>query len=54
MVHAVPAAIADPDPVVPVLAGVEADATGVDAAEGAACDAMELEAATDAAGAEVA
>jgi len=54
VVHAVPAAIADPVPVVPVLAGVAADATGVDAAAGAAGDAMGLEAATDAAGAEVA
>jgi len=54
VVHAVPAAVADPDPVVPVLAGGEADATGVDAAGGAACDAMGLEAAADATGAEVA
>ena len=51
-VQAVPAAIAAPEPVVPVLAGAGADATGVDAAEGAAWAAAEVEAET--AGAEVA
>jgi len=50
VVQAVPAAIADPEPVVPVLAGTGAEATGVEAA-GAAGDAAGLEATT--AGAEV-
>jgi len=52
VVQTVPAAIADPEPVVPVLSGVEADATGVEAAAG---EASGLEAATgEAAGVEAA
>jgi len=56
VVHAVPAAIADPEPVVPVLAGVEADDAGVEAiCDGAASDAAGLEAEeTTGTGAEVA
>jgi hypothetical protein len=46
-VQAVPAVIAEPEPVVPVLAGVDADETGVEATaagELAGCDAAALEA----------
>jgi hypothetical protein len=43
VVQAVPAAIADPEPVVPVLAGAGADAAGVEAA-GATGDAAGLDA----------
>jgi hypothetical protein len=46
VVHAVPAVIADPEPVVPVLAGVEAGETGVEATgagEPAGCDATALD-----------
>jgi hypothetical protein len=46
VVHAVPAAIAEPEPVVPVLAGVEAGETGVEATgagELAGCDAAALD-----------
>ncbi len=55
VVHAVPAVIAEPEPVVPVLAGVAAGETGVDATgagEAAGCDAAALDGETT--GAEVA
>jgi len=55
VVHAVPAVIAEPEPVVPVLAGVAAGETGVDATgagEPASCDAAALDGETT--GAEVA
>ncbi len=45
VVQAVPAVIAEPEPVVPVLAGVDADATGVLGAAPAGLDAATGEAA---------
>jgi hypothetical protein len=47
VVQAVPAVIAEPEPVVPVLAGVEAEEAGVEAAAGAGelagCEAAALD-----------